>query len=150
MNEKYLSTIRKIINDKRYYKILSQKEQLEIFLKYLKTIFWVAIDSCVVLIVVKIANIEINLLVGMCLLMILFISSLLFPLSVPIYLVKLKLMQANKRNLLGAYIKDKQELLDVSETGIELLTDIKNNIKQKRYTYEAYQAMMFADFMSIQ
>lgn len=150
MNEKHLSTIRKIINDKRYYKILSQKEQLEIFLKYLKTIFWVAIDSCVVLIVVKIANIEINLLVGMCLLMILFISSLLFPLSVPIYLVKLKLMQANKRNLLGAYIKDKQELLDVSETGIELLTDIKNNIKQKRYTYEAYQAMMFADFMSIQ
>ena len=150
MNEKYLSTIRKIINDKRYYEILSQKEQLEIFLKYLKTIFWVAIDSCVVLIVVKIANIEINLLVGMCLLMILFISSLLFPLSVPIYLVKLKLMQANKRNLLGAYIKDKQELLDVSETGIELLTDIKNNIKQKRYTYEAYQAMMFADFMSIQ
>ena len=149
MNEKYLSTIRKIINDKRYYKILSQKEQLEIFLKYLKTIFWVAIDSCVVLIVVKIANIEINLLVGMCLLMILFISSLLFPLSVPIYLVKLKLMQANKRNLLGAYIKDKQELLDVSETGIELLTDIKNNIKQTRYTYEAYQAMMFADFMSI-
>ena len=134
MNEKYLSTIRKIINDKRYYKILSQKEQLEIFLKYLKTIFWVAIDSCVVLIVVKIANIEINLLVGMCLLMILFISSLLFPLSVPIYLVKLKLMQANKRNLLGAYIKDKQELLDVSETGIELLTDIKNNIKQKRWT----------------
>lgn len=86
----------------------------------------------------------------MCLLMILFISSLLFPLSVPIYLVKLKLMQANKRSLLGAYIKDKQELLDVSETGIELLTDIKNNIKQKRYTYEAYQAMMFADFMSIQ
>mgnify|MGYP002802059227 FL=1 len=150
MNEKYLSTIRKIINDKRYYKILSQKEQLEIFLKYLKTIFWVAIDSCVVLIVVKIANIEINLLVGMCLLMILFISSLLFHLSVPLYLVKLKLMQANKRNLLGAYIKDKQELLDVSETGIELLTDIKNNIKQKRYTYEAYQAMMFADFMSIQ
>lgn len=150
MKEKYLSTIRKIINDKRYYKILSQKEQLEIFLKYLKTIFWVAIDSCVVLIVVKIANIEINLLVGMCLLMILFISSLLFPLSVPIYLVKLKLMQANKRSLLGAYIKDKQELLDVSETGIELLTDIKNNIKQKRYTYEAYQAMMFADFMSIQ
>ena len=150
MNEKYLSTIRKIINDKRYYKILSQKEQLEIFLKYLKTIFWVAIDSCVVLIVATIANIEINLLVGMCLLMILFLSSLLFPLSVPIYLVKLKLMQANKRNLLGAYIKDKQELLDVSETGIELLTDIKNNIKQKRYTYEAYQAMMFSDFMSIQ
>ena len=150
MNEKYLSTIRKIINDKRYYEILSQKEQLEIFLKYLKTIFWISIDSCVVLIIVRIANIEINLLVGMCLLMILFISSLLFPLSVPIYLVKLKLMQANKRNLLGAYIKDKQELLDVSETGIELLTDIKNNIKQKRYTYEAYQAMMFADFMSIQ
>ena len=64
MNEKYLSTIRKIINDKRYYEILSQKEQLEIFLKYLKTIFWISIDSCVVLIIVKIANIEINLFVG--------------------------------------------------------------------------------------
>ena len=149
MNEKHLSTIRKIINDKRYYKILSQKEQLEIFLKYLKTIFWIAIVSCVVLIVVKTANIEINLFIGICLLIIIFISPLLFSLSVPIYLVKLKLMQDRKRNLLGTYIKDKQEYLDVSETGIELLTDIKNNVKQKRYTYEAYQAMMFADFMSI-
>ena len=149
MNEKHLTTIRKIINDKRYYKILSQKEQLEIFLKYLKTIFWIAIDSCVVLIVVRIANIEINLFIGICLLIIIFISPLLFTLSVPICLVKLKLMQDRKRNLLGTYIKDKQEFLDVSETGIELLTDIKNNVKQKRYTYEAYQAMMFADFMSI-
>lgn len=149
MNEKYLSTIRKIINDKRYYKILSQKEQLEIFLKYLKTIFWISIDSCVVLIIVRIANIEINLFVGICLLMILFISSILFTLSVPIFLVKLKLMQVRKRNLLKVYIKDNQEFLDMSETEIELIADIKNNIKQTRYTYEAYQAMMFADFMSI-
>lgn len=149
MNEKYLSTIRKIINDKRYYKILSQKEQLEIFLKYLKTIFWISIDSCVVLIIVRIANIEINLFVGICLLMILFISPILFTLSVPIFLVKLKLMQVRKKNLLKVYIKDNQEFLDMSETAIELIADIKNNVKQKRYTYEAYQAMMFADFMSI-
>lgn len=149
MNEKSLSIIREIINDKRYYKILSQKEQLEIFLKYLKTIFWIAIDSCIVFLVVKIANIEINLIIGICLLIIMFISPILFTLSVPIYLVKLKLMQERKRNLLGAYIKDNQELSDVSKTGIELLTDIKNNFKQTRYTYEAYQAMMFADFMSI-
>lgn len=149
MNEKYLSTIRKIINDKRYYKILSQKEQLEIFLKYLKTIFWISIDSCVVLIIVRIVNIEINLFVGICLLMILFISPILFTLSVPIFLVKLKLMQVRKKNLLKVYIKDNQEFLDMSETEIELIADIKNNIKQTRYTYEAYQAMMFADFMSI-
>ena len=149
MNEKYLSTIRKIINDKRYYEILSQKEQLEIFLKYLKTIFWISIDSCVVLIIVRIANIEINLFVGICLLMILFISPILFTLSVPIFLVKLKLMQVRKKNLLKVYIKDSQEFLDMSETEIELIADIKNNIKQTRYTYEAYQAMMFADFMSI-
>ena len=149
MNEKYLSTIRKIINDKRYYEILSLKEQLEIFLKYLKTIFWISIDSCVVLIIVRIANIEINLFVGICLLMILFISPILFTLSVPIFLVKLKLMQVRKKNLLKVYIKDNQEFLDMSETEIELIADIKNNVKQKRYTYEAYQAMMFADFMSI-
>lgn len=147
--KKNLSIIQKIVNDKRYYKILSQKEQLDIFLKYYIFIFVIAIDSGIALMVVKIANIEINFFDGICLLMILFVSTILFTIGTPIYLVKIKLLQARKRNLLRVYIKDHQEFLDVSETGIELITDVKNNIKQKHHTYEAYQAMMFADFMSI-
>lgn len=154
MNEKHLCTIKKIIDDKRYYKILEQKEELYIFSKYIKSLYRIALISLILLITIMITNIAINvtasvslMLISVSLILISFISTFLFGITVTIYLVKSKFIVQHKSKLLKSYIKDNQELIDVADTGLELLTKIKD--KGKHHTYEEYQAIMFADFMSI-
>lgn len=147
MNEKHLRTIKKIIDDKRYYKILEQKEELYIFSKYIKSLYRIALISLILLITIMITNIAINVTASVSLMLISFISTFLFGITVLIYLVKSKFIVQHKSKLLKSYIKDNQELIDVADTGLELLTKIKD--KGKHHTYEGYQAIMFADFMSI-